>query len=365
MANIIDYIKWRGDLDFNGSPFNEVDNLILSKLTYMPFDGLMEVDEVISIEALAKRYLDNRKEASVGLLLRGEFEDMIQSMAKSIRFGNILVNDYTNIVDENQEMQFAAMVFQIEKVTGYIAFRGTDDTLIGWKEDFKMSFMDTVPAQTQGLEYLKGAIKSNRFKRYYVGGHSKGGNLAVYAATHLNSKYQRRLIRVFNNDGPGFRRCVTQEAGYQSIREKVITLIPQSSLVGMLLEHEETYDVIKSNQQGLYQHDGFSWEVLGNCFVHLTDVDDDSRIMDMTIKKTLNNMTDQQREAFTNAFFEILKVNQSKTLSEVNAKGIKNIFEMVKTYTGLDKTTRKALTDTLSLLFSEGIKSYWEVRRKK
>lgn len=362
MANIIDYMHWRGDLDFHDSPFNEVDSLIFTELSYMPFDRLKETVANQNIESIGNAYLTFDKEKRIGALLRGPFSELLDLLAKSKRFRNLVVRDFVDVIDDDIAMQFSAMTIELDEKTAYIAYRGTDDTLVGWKEDFNMAFMDAVPAQIEAANYVETIIERYGYDRIYLGGHSKGGNLAVYAAVHAAKSIKEKMIQIYNNDGPGFRRELIDSEEYREIAPKIVTLIPQSSVVGMLLEHKGDYRVVKSSQKGLLQHDGFSWEVLGPGFVYLVDVDDESRMIDMTLKNTLNAMTLDQREQFTNVFFEILSANNNRTLDEIHKDGIKSLISMRKSFNSLDKVTKKAIFDIVSMMFSEGINSFREVK---
>ena len=275
MSGIIDYIKWRGDLDFNVSPFNPVDNLIISELSYMKFSKILEDKSQAPLCEIANKYQNSKNNHNLGLLLTGEFDLMLELMAKSNRYGQLNIKECVEIIDEAVEVQFAAMTVEINENVAYIAFRGTDDTLVGWKEDFKMSFLEVVPAQKEALVYVNKIAAKYDYKDIYIGGHSKGGNLAVYSAVYASECAKKRIVKIYNNDGPGFKQRLLETQKYKEISDKIITLIPQSSVVGMLLEHEESYQVVKSNQKGVLQHDGFSWEVMGADFEYLSTVDDE------------------------------------------------------------------------------------------
>ncbi len=208
------------------------------------------------------------------------------------------MKEFVSIIDEVAEIQFSAVTVELDDETVYIAYRGTDDTLVGWKEDLNMSFMDVVPAQAEALAYLEQVLHKHDYRKVYIGGHSKGGNLAVYAAVHVEDILQSSIVEVFNNDGPGFKDNILSKQQYMNISDRITTLVPQNSVVGLLLEHDETYQVVKSSQSsGIMQHDGFSWEVLGNDFIYLPSLDD-HRISGMTTKRTLEKMSADQREAF-------------------------------------------------------------------
>ena len=373
MANILDYIKWRGDLSFMEDPFNEVDNLILSEIAYMNLSLSKEDNYSLTLKEINKSYQENLGTNQVGLLLKGSFNELITLAGNSVRFGGIIIKDFVNVIDLVKEMQFSALVFQLDKNTAYIGYRGTDDTLIGWKEDFSMCFVEIVPAQHKAVEYLEEVSGKFDYDHYYIGGHSKGGNLAVYAATHSNKKFKDNIKAVYNNDGPGLNKQIIETQEYKSIVSRITTFVPQSSIIGMLLEHEEDFRVIQSSGIGPYQHDGFSWEVIGKNFITLSNVNKDSQIMNKTIRATLDTMSLEQREIFTNTVFDILTVNNSLTLTEIHDKRLKNWILMRKNFKNLDKVTRKAIEDVLSTFLNSGISNFihvktpeqWQIHYKK
>jgi Protein of unknown function (DUF2974). len=226
MQNIFDYLNWRGDLSFARDSFNEVDNLVMSVLAYVEFDGIVprETDRgAISLSKVAERL--SKKMAQPSPLDNNPFFSQIPGLliktAQSIRYKNIKLSGYVNQIDYEQSKQFSAVVFSMNSNQHFIAFRGTDDTLIGWKEAFQMSFMHEVPSQKQAVIYMERII-SSLAGDFYLGGHSKGGNLAIYAATHATENIQDRIIGVYNNDGPGFHINVIQRKGYKKYWTKSI-----------------------------------------------------------------------------------------------------------------------------------------------
>ncbi len=362
MAGIMEYIQWRGDLPFAQFPLNPVDNLIFSKLSYLQLKNAVGQKGARTLRETAQDIFADNTNNNLGVLLTGEFKRMLKLMSDSRRYGSLIIRDTLEIYDEEVEIQFAVTVIELNRDTAYIAFRGTDDTLIGWKEDFKMSFMDEVPAQKMAVDYVNKAVPRFKYKKIYLGGHSKGGNLAVYAAIHAEKNVKDKIVTVYNNDGPGFRKRLLDTKEYRRVSERIVTLVPQSSVVGMLLEHEESYRVVQSTQHGLFQHDGFSWQVLGPDFVYLPRVGDDCITVDRTVKEVLLTLSDEQREAFINTFFEILDMNKNRTLTDMKKDGLKTLYSMSRNYHSLDKKTKKAISSTVSLFFGKAIQNYLEVK---
>lgn len=354
MANLFDYITWRGDLTFVQSPFNEVDNLAFCQLVFLDLTGIVPEDGDVSLAQAALHFFQGREDEKIrlGVLVPDEIPPLFREMAKSERYRNLRLSCYVNQVDANEEKQFSALTVDLGDGTKYIAFRGTDDTIVGWKENFNMSFLDAVPAQKEAAEYL-GRIADSCAQALRVGGHSKGGNLAVYASMHAAPEVQERIIEVYNNDGPGFGTSVIALESYLRVRGKIRTIIPQSSTVGMLLEHEEEYEVVKSKALGPFQHDGFTWEVLGPGFIHLDTVTGGCRYFDKTVKSWADGLNAEQREQFVDALFAILESTGAKTLTELSTGRIKKLKAMIDAYRHLDKDTKDMLQHTLGLLVKE------------
>ena len=362
MANILDYIRWRGDLTFDKSSLNEVDSLILAELSYLNFESIAQNSEGVSLDKAAGQYFaeERDKQKNTGDLQKPDYFSMLKLMADSERFSNILLSNYVQEVDTDKNMQFSAVTFQLNKDLCYLAYRGTDDTLLGWKEDFLMSVMDTVPSQAAAVRYLKWVMEAHSNCKWYIGGHSKGGNLAVYAATNAGEAKQKQILGVFNHDGPGFKESIVQTKEYEVVRRRIYTSVAQSSIVGMLLEHDENYTVVQSLEKGAMQHDGFSWEVCGTQFIHLESVTKESRIADMTIRRILSDMSDEQRRQFTESLFSVLAADKNRTLTDIRMDGFRAVRAMLKTYDHLDKASKKALQSMVMKMLSEGFKNMQE-----
>ena len=323
MGSLFDYLNWRGDLSFSQSEVNEVDGMIFSLISYVDFWGIVpsshESGREIPLRAALNAFFSKNpteRTTSMGLMISNEFIRFLKAVKETKRFRNVLLKTHVNQIDPGLEMQFSATTFLPGDGSALIAFRGTDDTLIGWKEDFNMSFMESIPAQRQALSYLEiAAVHFDGDLR--LAGHSKGGNLAIYSAVFCKEPIQTRLQEVWSYDGPGFFHKILDDPRYIKARPVLRTLIPQSSIVGILLEHEESYTVVKSRQKGFLQHDGLSWEVMGTSFVHLETVTDDCKRLDKTVNSFLKTMSLEQREQFADALYQLLSVDNALTLTDL------------------------------------------------
>lgn len=357
MPNITDYIDWRGDILFSELPLNEVDNLILSSICYVDFEDIVSpsFNKPILLRTAARKYLLRHRgeKAYLGAIVPPQIVTLMAKAAKSKRFGSIRVCGYINHINDESQTQFSAITYLLDEKNICIAYRGTDDSIIGWKENFNMSFMHPVPAQREAVSYLEDAA-NERMGNVYVVGHSKGGNLAAYAVTKCKAAVLERIVSAYNNDGPGFNTEFIESEEYKAAKAKIRTIIPESSVVGMLLEHEESYEVIKSSESGLMQHDPLSWELMGGSFIHLDTVSEESKFIDRTIKEWLSEMSAEDREVFVDNLFNALSSTSAKTLTDLNSDRKK----ILKAWGGLDSDTRNTVFKYVKLLLKEKAKNF-------
>ena len=371
MANLLDYLYWRGDLTFEQTPFNEVDNLILSELSYLDFGGIVPapgMGEGLSLREAAQAFFARvpaGEKIDMGVLLPDEIPEMLRRMAQSDRFQNVKLNCYEVLVDTGKDRQFAALTVELGGNRAFLSYRGTDDTLAGWREDFYMACLPEIPAQKLALDYLKRVARQYPRWKLQLGGHSKGGNLAVYAAVFCPRAIQRRIEAVWSNDGPGFYDHIISLPEYERISDRIITIVPKSSMVGMLLEHEEDYIVVDSDQDGWFQHDGFSWKVLGPRFIQLRSVTKEGRLNDLVMRDWLENLTLEQRERFVNGLFDVLQASGAKTLTDLREDGLKGAENMLRAMKDMDKQTRDVVREALKLLLKSNIRIRLEDLRQE
>ena len=430
MANILDYIYWRGDLTFEERSFNEVDNLIFSELAYLKMDGILTnigdirtaeqaqplleepglntetiqaaeavqaaemirateaiqgtetVKDKVDVQAaeavqdteavrdaeqvqaadagyelMAVQDMDAVQDAERDILtvadivsryeklgyrqseLPNDPKDAALAMAKAPRYKDLLVSDYINIIDDEKEIQFAAMTIHAPEFL-YIAFRGTDNTIVGWREDFNFSYQRETPAQGQAVTYMNYILQKYRAGIYladryrgpqqsdktvspawmpevYAGGHSKGGNLAIYAAAFCDPALQPLLTSVYSFDGPGFNRYVTQTGAYQAILPKVTLTIPESSLIGILMSNADAKKIVKCSAEGSNQHNPYTWLIERDRFEEAKARSESSVFLDGTINKWLDRLDDKTKEGFVNTVFDVIDATGAGTFAGI------------------------------------------------
>lgn len=359
MAGFSDYLTWRGDLRFSQDPFGPVDGLLLSTLAYHHFSPWADPPWGVGVPfyQAAEKILAQPPERLRVFASGKRDAKLLEQTARSPRFRDQLLWASQEVLDVNRQIQFAAITLQLD-YGAVVVFRGTDNTLVGWKEDFNLGFLDTLPGQWLARDYLEQTAAYLRGPLWLCG-HSKGGNLAVFAASQASLAVQKRIVAVYNQDGPGFSHTVVEQPGYQAILPKIETFVPQFSVIGMLLEHEEPYTVVKSRGIGMVQHDPYAWEIRGNDFVRLQQVSNASRVIDSAMRRWLADLSSRQREEFVDGLYELLAASKAKTLEELaNPKKLAAVWRQ---YTQKDKQTRRQMGHILRRLAKAAA---WAVREK-
>lgn len=352
-GSVFDYLRWRGDLTFAQDPFNEVDNLMLCIIAYINFQRIERLRTREPREAMALGEvcsLLTEQDEQLGLSNLG-YIPLMRAAAETVRFGAVRMYGYECSHDDEREMQFDAVSFLVPDNSLFVAFMGTDRSLVGWKEDFNMSFLAAVPAQQRAAAYATVMAGTCR-RALRIGGHSKGGNLAAWAAMHIPERLQKkRLLAAYNNDGPGFSQSLLETEEYRRIADRMHTYIPESSIVGVLLDHAEDYDVIDSSNRAIMQHEPMSWSVLGNHFVHLGERSQLGKLSDGVLREWIGSMTPEEREDFSNALFEILSQGgKMRTLDELRGGGLAASAALVRSYIGADEKKKQIISELMRRL---------------
>lgn len=344
MGNIIDYIQWRGDITMEKSGFNDVDALIFTQLAYVPFPKCMfdRFDDGITIGEAADIFFEKNEltEEEKKTTLMTNTLRILAEMQHSKRFSGLKLIDYAEKYDVESTLQFGAVTVRIDRNTYFVAFRGTDDTITGWEEDFRLCYMTPVKAQIEAVRYLKD-VCGRHYGKVYVGGHSKGGNLSVYSVMKQGKRIRGRVKTIYNFDGPGFLESVANSREYTDVLEKVRTYMPQNSVVGMIMYQKDDYTVVHSTNKGFMQHVVLSWELVGTEFITEPELSESSIIFNEACKKWVNEISPKDREQFIGTVFQVLRANNADTISDFTENIPASINASIKSFAGLDKTTKR------------------------
>lgn len=368
MANINDYLDWRGDISFCDLPVGEVDALIFSLLSYINLEGIVpESGDGLSMSDVVAAYVEkypSPKDRYLGLIMIQEACDLLIRLPKSRRFAEVKMRSYVNEVCEECEMQFSAVSFLLPNDTTVIAFRGTDDNIVGWKEDFQLSFRREVPSHKRAVEYILANADDRRRKLYTVG-HSKGGHLSVWGAVHSHKRIRNKILAAYSFDGPGFLPEVIQSEQYREMSDRIHTLIPQSSLVGLLLDNDRSFQIVKSRRSGVFQHNSMYWEIMGGNFVRLDQLSARGVKNDTVLRERIARLSSEEREKFTEVIFDVISATGAKTLSELNDGKLKNAITVIKAANEIDKETKEAVGALLAEMLSLNLPKHSDTESSK
>ncbi len=351
MANMIDYIRWRGDIPLWQVPLGEVDALILSYLAYMPFDDIVPAALTapgILLKDAVREVLGRHEVGELPLAFSPkEDKRLLEAVAESCRFADMNLCGFVHRFDAEREEQFCAMTVLTPAGPAVIAFRGTDRTVVGWKEDFNMSFSGVVPAQRSAVFYAREAAAAVNTPLVLCG-HSKGGNLAAYASLFSGEETQGKIVCVYNFDGPGFNEEVIASEEFARVDMRIHVFVPKASMVGILLWHSEPFAVVESESVSVFQHLPYHWQVMGGKLVAASGLSGDSRLTDITLKRWLQSLPPQLRRRVIDGIYGVLSVSDGKHIADLFEP--RNVLAIIRAAGTMDEETRAALTEAFRLL---------------
>ena len=359
MSTIFDYLDHVTYDSIYDRPFKELDVLALTELTYLPFDRIVPQGDTTNIEV---RLSDATElvDRTTDFIVTDQHLQLVDSLTTSKRFKNIKLLNYVDEYDPDVQKQFAAMTYRLTMDVYLVVFRGTDDTLIGWKEDFHMTYMDHIPAQRRAASYLQHVMKEFPKGRFMVAGHSKGGNLAAYACSYLPDQLFKQVDTIYCYDAPGLNKSIIKTEGYQRIAHLIHRYVPQGSIVGMMLEVPEPATIVKSRAFGGFaQHDAFTWMVEKDGFVTLDQTSPDSQQMDQTLKQWVQEVPDSQLKKFFDTFFGLfLDAGVTSINDLMNLKNFSKIKDIFQNTQDLDPTEREMLERLAKQLIDTRVKAW-------
>lgn len=354
MPNMFDYLDWYGDFDFHTVPFNEVDNLILSQLSYLDLEGTvptMEPDEelqAVTVTDAASRFYELHPASGpsdMGPLISSDLTSLLARMAAGRRFSGAWLRGYDAKLDLATHEQFGAITIELSDGSTYVAYRGTMSELVGWLEDCEMSYK-VIPSQEHALAYLTrmGQLTHGQLR---VGGHSKGGNLAAYAVSRVDEATRSRVSEVWCNDSPGFEDRVVPLATLAPVAPLVRLYTPEFSVVGALFEHAVQPVVIKSSGSGVMQHSGVSWQVMRGDFVRGESTDNGSARVREAFSQLMGSRDLVGRKKLLDALYEALVKQGITSMDDMLSRGLAGINATLASVNALDDDDRQTMTTFL------------------
>ncbi len=365
---MIEYIKKYGEYTFAEKPLNDVDSLALCQLSYLKFDGMVPGLTENRGYVLLKHLPGHKSFQALFADERYEEQNraLFDAMLHSKRFCNLKMNHYINILETEWETQFSAITFMPPGERAFVAFRGTDESIVGWKEDFNMAFQTPIPGQSYAVKYLN-LISEKIPGGFYIGGHSKGGNLAVYAALHAKEEIRERIRKVYSMDGPGFRKEVLANAHVEEFRGRIVKILPESSVIGMLFETTPNYKVVASKTIGILQHDPYTWIIQDDDFCYVEDVDESHKFADHAFTEWVESLLPEERKLFVDTLYQVVSASEAENLIDLSADWKRSLGGMVSAIKELDEETKKMLktvTKELFEIFRVNLKTRFQDKRE-
>ena len=345
MNNIYKYIDEYGNLTFNDKKVNEVDILIFTQILYIDFKDVIFDNGIKLIEAWNNAKVNNK--IPRGLVQKNSIK-LLEKLIKTERYKDLILKNYEYHLGD--DFQFGAITIVVPNDCYYVCFEGTDDAISGWKEDFKLSYHYPVKAQKMASKYLNKIIKL-KTPKVVVCGHSKGGNLSLVASMNINIIKKSKISSIYSFDGPGLRKKEFRSLRYKMIKQRLINIIPNQSIIGILLE-QENMRVVKSKGFGIFQHDVMNWIVENDKFKY-TKQDKVSKQLDKSINRWLEKHNYQERERIIEGIFSIFEKSGIKSTHDIKTHKLKSFYTLVKSSIDMDKETKNVIFDSIKLLASD------------
>lgn len=358
MSDMFDYLDARGDLSLSVSPFNEVDNLILAHLSYVDYGGIVpDSGEAVPLADVRERFFQRNSREE--FIERGTFKAksalLMDHLFNGERFKNMRFFFFIDEHDADKTKQISAVTLLLDDGTAYVSFGGTDDSITGWKEDAKFSFLPETEGQKRALDYLN-RVAAELTCPLRVGGHSKGANFAVYASARCSA--QDRIIEVYSNDGPGFREEFVRSEAYRRILPRIRSYLPETPVVGLLLSSAAKHHVVKSRANGILQHEAFSWEIIRDHFVE-TEISETGKLIDRTLDKWLDGMDDDTRRFLVDTLFAPFESTGKANFRDILS--LKGAETVIGSFFSIPKEKQKELKRLAGLLIHSGGQAYQEM----
>ena len=351
MADLFDYLEWRGDLSFKQAPFCKIDAIILAQIIYIDYKNLVPegFKDGIALPSLwnnLKSASDFKNRCDMGPMVNARTPELLEKASKSLRFSPVKACAYEEIFDRNESQQFCALTYRLTSSLAVIAFRGTDDSIAGWRENFNLGYLPEIPSHISALSYFQKARRALKSK-IILTGHSKGGNLALHTAVFSDSKDRKKISAVYDFDGPGFSNDFYEKKEFQEIKDRLTVCYPEQSIVGMIFHRPRHFQVIKSDKFAVYQHDPFNWQVKACGFERAEDVCRESRLFHKSLNNWIENMSFDEKKKFITSLFSVISASGYDRFSEISKNVVPASAKMIKCLGSMDKDMRDAIFNSI------------------
>lgn len=349
--NITEYVNKNGIFDLNVKPLNPVDTLVLAQISYLKFEGLIPGPDE-NKEGVT--FLDLQAKANPDVLFRDERyrtenSGLFEAVCKARRYNHAKLNNFIDEIDETINIQFSAMTVEFENGVNFVIFRGTDDNMVGWREDLNMTFMTQIPAQLEAVTYLEKVAKKLKGD-FYIAGHSKGGNLSAYSATKCSDEVTKRIKHIYTLDGPGLSDELISQPEFEEVRDRITKYMPKSSIVGMFFTTAVECKYVDSKAKGMAQHFPFNWIVDDFDFKYVDNLEKNSTLRDKILKQTRREITEEQWRIISDNIFEVFKEAGVNNLNDFNDHKLQAISSVMNASEHLDDDSRELIKSAFAIL---------------
>lgn len=354
------FINTYGNMSFSQKLFCEIDNIIFSQLVYVDFDGIIDCDTGMPLSAVSEKYfqLHTQEEIDSLIAISQKAVALMLQCSQTVRYKDVIVSEYVNNINDAIDKQFAAVNFVLDSDENIVvAFRGTDVTVTGVKESAMLSYMFPVPAQIQALHYFQETAMTYKGD-VRICGHSKGGNLAVFAGVSCSNSLKKRIVAIYQNDAPGFPKHFYDRYDYQQIKDKIFSFTPQSSIIGRLLGQDGQPIIVVSKNSGIKQHQVSSWNIVDDHFEYAEKYESSSDY----ICEYINNLIDYIGEDDLEMFFEvaehIITILGVEDFYDLKSTNLKKLLTSIDTFNDIDQTQKDFVKTILRKIISDYTKNF-------
>ncbi|WP_314676609.1 Mbeg1-like protein [uncultured Streptococcus sp.] len=363
MPNLIDYLEKVTELTFDQEPLNILDKVCINEIGYLPYEKWLTASELQKTINLHDYVEGKDLNLDYSFMVTKERVKLAEAMVRSRRFAGLNLSNYRSVLDKEVEKQFAAMIFSLPELDyQQIVFRGTDDSVIGWKEDFQLTYSREISAHRSALAFLSEYLP-NLSGHIIVSGHSKGGNLALYSAVQSSPALREQIAELLLLDSPGLMKSLLEKPSYQELKAKMTVIRPQDSVVGVMLYWDMPAQLVAAEGIGFAQHNALTWEVdlATNDFVHEEQPTELSQRLEETFQKWIETLPNQQLKQVFDLFFDTILDSGIESLDDIGIKALPKLGQLLQEFGNLTNQQKKVLQDG----FKQLLWIFWKSGNKK
>lgn len=363
MAHLIDYLEKVENLTFDQEPLNILDKVCINEIGYLTYEKWLTASDLkkpINLHDFAE---GKELNPDYSFMVTKERVELAEAMVRSRRFASLSLSNYRSVLDKEVEKQFAAMIFSLPEL-GYhqLVFRGTDDSVIGWKEDFQLTYSREIPAHRSAMTFLEDHLP-NLSGRITVSGHSKGGNLALYSAVQSSTSLREKIAELLLLDSPGLMKSLLEKPSYQELKAKMIVIRPQDSVVGVMLYWDRPAQLVAAEGIGFAQHNALTWEVdlAANDFAYEDQPTELSQRLEETFQEWIETLPNQELKQVCDLVFDTILDSGIESLDDIGIQALPQIGQVLQEFGNLSDKQKKVLQDG----FNQLLWIFWKSGNKK